>query len=123
MNGLNFSRGDGETIFGKNVAEVFNYISGEMTFVRAGIKSMLLELLDYFVDMFSMFLGVIREDQDVIEIDNDSNIEKIFEDVVHETLESGRCINQTKGHDTPFNRAIASIKVVFHLSPSAMWTR
>ena len=62
LNGLNFSRGHGETIFGKNVAKVFNCISREMTFVGARVKSMLLELLEYFVDMFMMLLGVIGED-------------------------------------------------------------
>ena len=62
LNGLNFSGEHGETIFGKNVAEVFNCISGEMTFVGAGIKFVLSESLEYFMDMSMMFLGVIRED-------------------------------------------------------------
>ena len=62
LNSLNFSGRHGKTIFGKNVAEVFNCISGEMTFVGAGVKSVLLELLEYFADMFMMFLEVIGED-------------------------------------------------------------
>ena len=69
---------------------------------------MLSELSEYFTDMFIMLLGVIREDQNVIEINNNSNVKKILEDVIHETLGSGRCISQTKGHDMPFKRAIAS---------------
>ena len=62
LNSLNFSRGHGKTIFGKNVAKVFNCISGEMTFVGAGVKSMLSELLEYFVDVFTMLLGVVGKD-------------------------------------------------------------
>ena len=62
LNGLNFSGGHVETIFGKNVAKVFNCISGETTFVGVGVKSVLLESSEYFVDMFTMFLGVIRGD-------------------------------------------------------------
>ena len=62
LNGLNFSGGHGDTIFGKNVAEVFNCISGETTFVRAGVKSVLLESLEYFLDVFTMFLGVVGKD-------------------------------------------------------------
>ena len=57
LNGLNFSRGHGETIFGKNVAEVFNCISGETIFVRVRVKSVLSELSEYFMDVFTMFLG------------------------------------------------------------------
>ena len=61
LNGLNFSRGHGEIIFGKDVADVFNCISEETTFIGAGIKSVLSESLEYFTDMVSMFLGVVGE--------------------------------------------------------------
>ena len=50
------------------------------------------ESSEHFADMFAMFLGVLGENEDVIEVDNDSDIEKVFENVVHETLESGRGI-------------------------------
>ena len=54
---------------------------------------MLLEMLEYFMDMFTMIFGVVREDQNIIEIDNDSNIKEILEDVIHKMLKSCRCIS------------------------------
>ena len=51
---------------------------------------MLLEASEYFMDMFAMIFGVVRED--IIEIDNNSDVEKVSEDVIHETLKGCRCI-------------------------------
>ena len=43
----------------------------------------------------------------VVEVDEDTYIEHVREDVIHEALRSCQCISQTKGHNTPFEGAIA----------------
>ena len=54
---------------------------------------MLSEMSEYFADMFTMIFGIVRKDQNIIGIDDDGNIEKVFEDVIHEMLKSCRCIS------------------------------
>ena len=47
-------------------------------------------------------------DEDVIEVHDDGDIEKIRGDAIHEPLEHGRHIGETKGHHTPLEGAIVS---------------
>jgi hypothetical protein len=57
--------------------------------------------------MAFMLSGVTREDQDVVEVDEDVDIEKVSEEVVHPLLERCRGIGETKGHDKAFEEPIA----------------
>jgi hypothetical protein len=52
-----------------------------------------------FMDMLGMCLGVIGIDQDVIEIVDNTYVEEVRKDVVHEMLESCWCVNKSKRHD------------------------
>jgi len=45
---------------------------------------------------------VIQVDEYIIQIDHDTDIQKIRENVVHESLEGCRSIGKAKGHYRPF---------------------
>ena len=78
----------------------------EETFISAGIEVMLSEALENFSDMASvLFLGV-RVDEYVIKVHQYTNIEQVAEDIIHEALESSRCIGESERHYVPFEGAI-----------------
>jgi len=81
-----------------------------MAFVRTEVKAVLSESAEYFSNMVLMFFGIVGVDKNVVEIDNDTDIKQVTENVVHEALESGRSVRKTKWHNEPFKRAIASTK-------------
>ena len=60
-----------------------------MTFVRMGIETMLPEMTENLMDMFLVFHRVVGVDEDVIEVDGNIYVQKVTENVVHESLESG----------------------------------
>ena len=74
----------------------------EFTFLCFGIKTSLVEMLEYFFHMLVMFGHVIRVDEHVIQIDHDTDIQKVGENVVYESLESHGSIGKAKGHYRPF---------------------
>jgi hypothetical protein len=74
----------------------------ESAFVNSGVETMLSELPEYFMDMFLVKLNVVRVDEDVIEIDDNTNIKHIGKDVVHEPLECCWGVGKSKRHDLPF---------------------
>ena len=59
-------------------------------------------MLEYFLNMLVMFGHVIRVDEYIIQIDHDTDIQEIGENVVHESLESHGSIGKTKGYYRPF---------------------
>ena len=59
-------------------------------------------MLEYFFHMPVMLGHVIQVDKYIIQIDHDTDIQKIRENVVHELLKSYRSIGKTKGHYRPF---------------------
>ena len=56
--------------------------------------------------MFLMGLEVLGVYQDVIQIDDNTDIEEIHKDTINESLESCRSICQAKGHDIPLKGTI-----------------
>jgi len=49
-----------------------------------------------------MFRHVIRVDEYIIQIDHDTDIQKVGENVVHELLKGHRSIGKAKEHYRPF---------------------
>jgi len=70
--------------------------------VVATTKTSLVETFEYFFHMPVMLRHVIRVDEYIIQIDHDTDIQKIRENVIHELLESYGSIGKTKGHYRPF---------------------
>ena len=73
----------------------------KFTFLCFGIKTNLTEILEYFLNMSVMFGYVIRVDEYIIQIDYDTNIQNIRENVVYKLLEDYRSISKTKEHYRP----------------------
>ena len=105
-NGLNFLRGHGESVGRETETEVLGGGGMELTFLWLGKKIVLSEALEDFVDVFLMGLKVLGVYQDVIQIDNNTDIEEIREDAIDELLESCGSICQAKGHDIPLEGTI-----------------
>jgi len=74
----------------------------EFAFLCFGIKTSLAETLEYFFHMLVMFGHVIRVDEYIIQIDHDTDIQKVGENVIYELLEDHRSIGKAEGHYRPF---------------------
>ena len=70
-----------------------------------------IEMLEYFFYMLVMFRHVIRVDKYIIQIDHDTDIQKVRENVVHESLEGCGSIGKTEGHYRPFKGSLLLITV------------
>ena len=70
-------------------------------------ETILPEPSEYLLDMFDMLFWVLRVDEDVIEVDNHEHVKEVREDIIHEVLESSRCICEPKGHHTPFKGSVS----------------
>jgi len=74
----------------------------KFAFLYFGIKTSLAETLEYFFYMLVMFGHVIRVDEYIIQIDHDTDIQKVRENIVHELLEGCGSIVKTERHYRPF---------------------
>jgi len=102
LNNLYFVIGHGEARRRKDVSQILYQLRVEFAFLCFGIKASLAEMLEYFFHMPVMLRHVIRVDEYIIQIDYDIDIQKIGENVVHESLEGHGSIGKTKGHYRPF---------------------
>ena len=78
----------------------------ELTLLWLGEEIVLSEALEDFTDMFLMGLEVLGVYQDVIQIDDNTDIKKIHKDAIDKSVESHRSICQAKGHDIPLEGTI-----------------
>ena len=63
---------------------------------------MLPETAENLLDVFFMVRFVFREDQQVVQIDNDIDTYQVLEDVIHHMLERSRSVSQAEGHHGRF---------------------
>ena len=82
----------------------------ELTFLWLGEEIVLSEMLEDFTDVSLMGLKVLRVYQDVIQIDDNTDIEEICEDTIDKSLKSRRGVSQAKGHDIPFKGPILRVE-------------
>jgi len=61
-----------------------------------------LTILEYFFYMLVIFRHVIQVDEYIIQIDHDIDIQKVRENVIHESMEDHRSIGKTEEHYKPF---------------------
>ena len=87
----------------------------EETFLGFRIKSVFPEATEDFPDMLLMISDVIGVDENVVEIDDHTNIEHVGKDVVHKMLECGRGVGETFRNDEPFIGAVPSPECCFPL--------
>ena len=83
----------------------------EETLIGVGIEVMiLLESLENFLDMALVFFLRVRVDEYVIKVHQYSDIKQVAKDIIHEVLESGGCVGESKRHYAPFEGAVASLE-------------
>ena len=70
----------------------------EFAFLYFNIKTSLVEVLEYFLNMLAMFRHVFWVDEYIIQIDHDINIQKVREEVVYKLLEDYKNIGKTEEH-------------------------
>ena len=69
--------------------------------------------VEYKSKVVSVFGRVLGENENVIEEDNNKIIQVRTEDVVHCTLEGGRCVGESEWHDFELVVAIAGSECCF----------
>jgi len=102
LNNLYFVIGHDEARKRKDVSQILYWLGVEFTFLCFGIKTSLVETLEYFFYMLVMFGHVIQVDKYVIQIDHNIDIQKVRENVIHESLEGCRSIDKTERYYRPF---------------------
>ena len=84
------------------------------------IKTSFIELFEHFFNMPVVYKHVVRVDKYIIKINYNTNIQKIREYVIYESLKGCRDTSKTKRWYKLFKRVL---KVVFHLSLSNMHSK
>ena len=98
LNNLYLVIGHGEARRRKDVSQILYRLRVKFAFLCFGIKTSLAETLEYFFHMPVILGHVIRVDKYIIQIDHNTDIKKVRENVVHESLEGHRSIGKTEGH-------------------------
>jgi hypothetical protein len=85
----------------------------ELAFLGFSIKLVFPEAMEDLTDLITMFVRVVRVDQNVVEVDDYADVSEVRENVIHESLEGSRCVTETKGHDQVFERSETSAECSF----------
>ena len=57
------------------------------------------------IKMSLVFLSILREDEDVLDVHRDKNPQVVSKDVVHNAFERRWRVTEAKGHNNPFEGA------------------
>src|SRR5882762_11714366 len=57
-----------------------------------------------------MFLNRVRENKNIIKINDDANVSHIGKNIIHEMLESRRCVGQAKGRNQVLECTIVCVE-------------
>src|SRR5882762_3154626 len=71
----------------------------ERALLRFGMEVVLAETLQNMPHVNPMFCNRVRKNKNIIKINDDANVSHIRKNIVHEMLESRRCVGQAKGHN------------------------
>ena len=61
-------------------------------------KSISSESLEYFLNMDLVLGHIVGVDEDVVQIDDDSDVDHICKSIIHKSLKSCRCIGKPFRH-------------------------
>ena len=59
----------------------------------------------YQIEMSLVFLSIVREDKDVVDVHPYSNSQVVSKDVIHDALQRRWRVTEDKGHNNPFKVA------------------
>jgi len=102
LNNLYFVIGHSKARRGKDVSQILYQLRMKFTFLCFGIKTSLVEMLEYFFNILVMFGHIIQVNEYIIQIDHNTDIQKIRENVIYKLLKSHGSISKTKEHYRPF---------------------
>ncbi len=95
------------------MAKEFDGEFSERALVKTSEVVVLAENVEDDVEVFGVLCGVLGEDEDIVEEDNNDVIEIGTEDVIHGALKRSRCVGETEGHDFELVVTVASTKSRF----------
>ena len=98
LNNFYFVIGHGKARRRKNVFRILYWLGVKFVFLCFSIKTSLAEMLEYFLNMLVIFRHVIWVDKYIIQIDHNTNIQNIGEEVIYKSLEGYENISKTEGH-------------------------
>ena len=81
--------------------------------MKTSVVVVLAENAEDNVEVFGVLSGVLGEDEDIVEEDNNEVIEVGTEDVIHGALKRSWCVGETEGHDFELVVTVASTKSCF----------
>ena len=113
---LNFLHGHGESVVRETETKVLGGGGMELTFLWLGKEIVLSEASEDFADVFLMGLEVLGVYQDVIQIDDNTDIKEICKDTIDKSLKGCRSICQAEGHDIPLEGTIPRVETTI-ISP------
>ena len=87
----------------------------ELAFIGAGVKSVFPKSSKDFPYVTLMVFRVVRVDEDIVEVDNNTLIEYVPEHIVYKSLKSNRSISKTFKDNQPLKRAVAHAESSFPL--------
>ena len=116
LNNLYFVIRYGKTRRRKDISQILYRLRVEFAFLCFGIKTSLVEMLEYFLNMPVMFRNFIWVDniwvdKYIIQIDYNIDIQKIRENVIYESLKGCRSIGKTKEYYRPLKWSIMRSKI------------
>jgi hypothetical protein len=80
----------------------------ELALAELASQAIFSETGQNLLDMFYMLLESIREDEDIIKVDDTEDIEEVAKTIVGIRLKRGRSVGKTERHDEIFEVTIAS---------------
>ena len=92
------------------MAEILYGIRMKSAFLTVCEEVMFTKPSEDLGDMFDVILFVQGENENIIQIDDNKNIQKISKNGVKEYLKARRCIGKSEWHDKSFEGTIASTK-------------
>ena len=84
------------------MTKIKNLIEPKFSLGELGVELMFHELIEYQMQVLGMIFLVLRENQNVVEIDQNEVIGVGIEDEVNHVRERRRSVDETKRHDNVF---------------------
>ena len=81
------------------MSEIFDGVGEEVTLGLLDVEAVLPQAFEDLSKMLLMLSWIFRVNQDIIQIKNDTNVQHISEDLIHESLKCCWGIGQSKWHD------------------------
>ena len=93
--------------------KVVNLVLQKFTFVKSPIQFCFPELLQRPPEVLPVLVQVPTKHQDIVEVSCNEFPDVVSEDLIHQPLESCRCVVQSKRHDKKLKMASVSTKSYF----------